>query len=357
MRGVIWDGQQLIVTDELTLRSLGPGEVRVKVLASGVCHTDINMMDAGLVGVPVILGHEAAGEVVELGAGVAGFTPGEAVMVGTQAPCGTCRECLRGEPENCDVTWGFRPSQPFGWKGKPVYSFANVSSFAGEIVVRASQLYRTAGIAPEQAALIGCAVSTGYYAARKLGRIHAGDRVVVFGVGGIGVNAIQAAKLAGAEVFAADVNPAKEAVARSFGADGFLLVPAGATSCALADLVRAHGPIDVAVECSGAPVAVEAAIHGVKRGGRVVLIGMAKPGTTASFSLEAVTGGREIISVMNGGARPEQDYPELIRMIREKQLDVAGQVTRIWPLAQVAQAIAALRAGEVTRAALDHTIT
>jgi S-(hydroxymethyl)glutathione dehydrogenase/alcohol dehydrogenase len=264
---------------------------------------------------------------------------------------------LRGEPENCDVTWGFRPSQPFGWKGKPVYSFANVSSFAGEIVVRASQLYRTAGIAPEQAALIGCAVSTGYYAARKLGRIHAGDRVVVFGVGGIGVNAIQAAKLAGAEVFAADVNPAKEAVARSFGADGFLLVPAGATSCALADLVRAHGPIDVAVECSGAPVAVEAAIHGVKRGGRVVLIGMAKPGTTASFSLEAVTGGREIISVMNGGARPEQDYPELIRMIREKQLDVAGQVTRIWPLAQVAQAIAALRAGEVTRAALDHTIT
>ena len=221
--------------------------------------------------------------------------------------------------------------------------------------MRASQLYRTPGIPPSQAALIGCAVSTGYFAARKLGRIRAGDRVAVFGVGGIGVNAIQGARHAGAEVIAVDINPAKAVVAAAFGADGFLQVPVGASSQALAELLRGRGPIDVAVECSGAPSAVEAAIHGVKRGGRVVLIGMARPGASASFSLDAVTSGREIIAVMNGGASPEQDYPELIRLIQDKQLDVAAQVTRIWPITEIEQAIAALRAGKVTRAVLDHT--
>ena len=135
------------------------------------------------------------------------------------------------------------------------------------------------------------------------------NRVVVLGVGGIGVNAIQASKQAGAEVLSADVNQQKAVVAEAFGADDFLLVPPGATSYEVAELLRTRGPIDVAVECSGAPSAVEAAIHGVKRGGRIVLIGMAKPGASASFSLDVVTGGREIISVMNGGASPERDYP------------------------------------------------
>ncbi|MDD3799921.1 MAG: alcohol dehydrogenase catalytic domain-containing protein [Novosphingobium sp.] len=357
MRGVVWDGQELIVTDALEVRDPGEGEVKVKVLRSGVCHSDINMMHIPGAKVPVVLGHEAAGVVEEVGPGVTGWKVGDAVMVGTQTPCGTCRECLRGDPANCDVTWGIVPQWPFAWEGKPVASFANVSSFAGEIVVKASQLYATGDLPPEQAALIGCAVSTGYCASCVLGEVGEGDRVAVIGVGGIGVNAIQGAKLAGASVLAVDMNPAKEEAARSFGADAFVVAQRGEDAATLAKRMReAFEPIDVVVECCGAPSAVEASVMAVKRGGRVVLIGMTAPGAMATFSLDLLLAGRDIVSTMNGGARPERDYPELIRLAQEGKLDIAGQVTQVWPLAEVEDAIAALESGKVTRAVLDHTI-
>lgn len=356
MRGIIWDGTKLTVTDRLSVRPPGQGEVRVKVLASGICHSDLNMMGSRHTPTPVVLGHEAGGVVAEIGPGVEGWRVGDEVMVGTQTPCGTCRECQRGEPANCDVTWGFVPTQPFSWEGQPVYSFANVSSFAGEIVVKASQLYGTKGLPAAQAALIGCAVSTGYCAAHRLGHVRAGDRVAVIGAGGIGVNAIQGAHLAGAEmILAVDLSPAKEAPARAFGATHFLRAERDADSQVLAEALRAHGPLDIAIECSGAPTAVEAAIHGVKRGGRVVLIGMTRPGARACFGLDSVLGGREIVSTMNGGARPAEDYPALIREAVEGRLNIAGQVSGTWKLDDVEQAMEALRAGRVTRAILDHT--
>jgi len=355
MRGIVWDGVRLIVTDKLAVRTPGPGEVKVRLAYSGVCHSDLNMMEIPGFRTPVVLGHEAAGQVAELGPGVTRFAVGDAVMVGTQTPCGSCRECARGAPANCDATWGFIPSQPFTLDGEPVFSFANVSSFAEEIVVKETQLYPTFDLPSEQAALIGCAVSTGYCAARNLGDAGAGDRVAVIGVGGIGVNAIQGARLAGADVVAVDLNPAKESVARQFGADSFVLATRAQTADDLAGALRdAAAPIDIVVECSGAPTAVAAAILAVKRGGRVVLIGMTTPGSSVSLSLDAVLSGREIVSVMNGGARPEEDYPALIELARQRKIDIAAQITKVWPLAEVEDAIRALRAGEVTRAVLDH---
>ncbi len=354
MRGIVWDGERLIVTDELDVRAPGRGEVKVRVLRSGICHSDLNMMLPGAIAAPIVLGHEAAGIVEQVGPGVETVSPGDRVMVSTQTPCGTCRECARGEPANCDATWGFVLAYPFHWRGTPTASFANVSSFAGEIVVKASQLFRTGDLPSEQAALIGCAVSTGYCAARILGRVRPGDRVAVIGVGGIGVNAIRAACLAGASVMAVDINPQKEETARTFGANAFVLADreGGALKEAM---VAAFAPIDVVIECSGAPAAVEAAIHATKRGGRAVLVGMTKRGATATLSLDTVLSGREIISVMNGGTRPEQDYPELISLAAHGRLNLEAQVTKVWPLEDVEAAIAAVRKGHVTRAVLDHT--
>jgi len=355
MRGIIWDGVRLIVTDSLAVRAPGAGEVRVRVASSGICHSDLNMMEMQGIRTPVVLGHEAAGHVTQVGPGVTRFAVGDAVMVGTQTPCGSCRECARGTPANCDATWGFVAAQPFNWRGQPVYSFANVSSFAEQIIVRESQLYPTFDLRSEQAALIGCAVSTGYCAARNLGKAGAGDRIAVIGVGGIGVNAIRGAQLAGADVLAVDLNPAKQAVARQFGADRFILATRAQSPHELAQAMRdAAAPIDAVIECSGAPTAVEAAIAAVKRGGRVVLIGMTLPGASVPLSLDAMLGGREIVSVMNGGARPAEDYPQLIALARSRQIDVAAQITKVWPLGEVEDAIRALRAGEVTRAVLDH---
>ena len=355
MRGVIWDGARLHVSDALELRPIRPGEVRVRVLRSGICHSDIGMMALPYAPVPMVLGHEAAGEIVEVGSGVAGWSVGDRVAVGTQTPCGHCRECERAEPHACDATWGYVPDRPFVWQGQAVASFANVSSFAGEILVKAGQLFALDDLPMEEGALIGCAVSTGACAARVLGKVRAGDRVAVFGIGGIGVNAVQGARLAGAEVLAIDRNPDKEAVARHFGASLFHRAEPGQDGMELArELAARHGPIDVAIECSGALGAVEAALHCPKRGGRTVLIGLSAPGTQARLSLDAVLGGREIISTMNGGAVPERDYPALIAEARAGKLNLRDQISGVWPLAEVEEAIAALKAGKVTRAVLDH---
>lgn len=355
MRGAVWDGQSLSVTDRLTLRPVGAGEVRVRVLRSGICHSDIAMMTPHLPTLPIILGHEAAGEIAELGAGVEGWAVGTRVAIGTQTPCGACRECRRGEPHNCDINWGFVPGFPFALDGKPVASFANVSSFAGEIVVKASQLFAIADLPPEQGALIGCAVSTGVCAARVLGRVRAGDNVAVFGVGGIGVNAIQGASRSGAHVIAIDSNPAKEGIARHFGASQF--VRADRTqdiATAAAALAQAHGPIDLVVECSGAVGAIDTALRCTKRGGRVVLIGMSRPGSQAALPLDSFVTGGEVIATMNGGASPDRDYPDLIAQARDGRLNLVDQVSGVWPLDRIGEAIAALKAGEVTRALVDH---
>ncbi|MCP1471699.1 S-(hydroxymethyl)glutathione dehydrogenase/alcohol dehydrogenase [Sphingobium sp. OAS761] len=355
MKAAIWDGHDLFVTDRLTLRPVGPGEVRVRVLRSGICHTDLSMMTPHFPKLPVVLGHEAAGEVAELGEGVEGWAVGDRVAVGTQTPCGTCRECQRNEPHNCDINWGFAPIFPFALDGAPVASFANISSFASEIVVKAAQLFPIGDMAPEQGALIGCAVSTGVCASRILGRVRADDTVLVFGVGGIGVNAIQGAATLGARVIAVDANPAKEAVARRFGATEFVLADSAqhATEAAGA-LAQAYGPVDVVVECSGAVGAIETALRSIKRGGRAVLIGMSRPDATATLPLHQFVTGGEVIATMNGGAIPDRDYPGLIAEARAGTLNLADQVSGIWPLDRIADAIAALRAGEVTRALVDH---
>ncbi|MCP1471705.1 S-(hydroxymethyl)glutathione dehydrogenase/alcohol dehydrogenase [Sphingobium sp. OAS761] len=356
MRGIIFDGERLQLTDRLSVRDPGPGEVLIRVLRSGICHSDLNMI-AGKGRAPIVLGHEAAGEIVALGPEVTDFAVGERVVVGTQTPCGECRECRRGTPANCDETWGITPRTPFTWHGKPTYSFANVSSFAEQIVARTTQLYRIGDLPPEQAALIGCAVSTGYAAATVLGAVVAQDRVVVIGVGGIGVNAIAGACLAGAEVMAVDLNPEKEAAARQAGATEFLATRRDMDRETLVSAIGdAFAPIDVIIECSGAPIAAEVAVRAAKRGGRVVLIGQTKPGARMDLPLDDVTFGREIIGRLNGGARPEIDYPELIEHARARRIDVAAQVTQVWPMAQFEEAIAALEAGKVTRAVLDMTI-
>ena len=357
MRGIVFDGERLQLTNALAVRDPGPGEVKVRVLRSGICHSDLNMVEGGFIGTPVVLGHEAAGEVMALGPGVTDYVPGDRVMVGTQTPCGTCRECARGTPANCDVTWGMSAAQPFTWEGRPTYSFSNVSSFAGEIVVKTGQLFRTGDLPPEQAALIGCAVSTGYAAARTLGRVQAGDRVAVIGAGGIGVNAVTGAALAGAQVLAVDLNPTKEGAAREAGASAFLVAARAMDAAALAEAMRAaFAPIDTVIECSGAGVAAEAAILASKRGGRVVLIGQSGAGARATFDLNGVTMGKEILAALNGGARPAEDYPTLIALAQARRIDLAAQVTQVWPLAEFEAAIAALHSGAVTRAVLDHTV-
>lgn len=355
MRGAVWTGDRLVVTDDLSVRPPGPGEVRMRVLASGICHSDLARMrpspERSGARTPIVLGHEAAGTVAELGPGVGGLTVGEPVMVCSQTPCGICRECRREAPANCAQTWGFDPAQPFAWRGEPVFSYANISSFAEEIVVRHDQLFPTGDLPSGEAALIGCAVATGWGAVHHLAQVGNGDHVAVLGAGGIGVNAIRAARLHGAErVIAIDSNGRKAAAARQAGADRFLLADHPALRSALA----AEAPVDAVIECSGAAAAITLSFDLVKRGGRVVLVGLPGPGARLDIDLGRVMLGCSILSTYQGGTAPA-DFPGLIDLVRRRQIDVASQITQMWPLGEIEAAIAALRAGTVTRAVLDMT--
>ena len=340
VRAVVFDGSDLVVVDDLAVPEPGPGEVTVRILASGICHSDLNVVDGvAPVPAPVVLGHEGAGVVERLGDEVGGWAIGDEVLVGGLTACGTCRPCRTGHPTACPDAFG-HGATPFRWRDQHVRSYANVSSFASSVTVRASQLTSVAGLAATSACVIGCAVATGYGVARNAAGIGPGDRVAVLGMGGVGVNVVQTAKLLGAaEVVAIDVSPAKEAAARRFGADRFLTAP--------------EGEYDVVVECSGAPAAIDAALGLTAAGGTTALVGIPPGGHRASFDVGRLLRGRRIVGSLGGDIVPDRDVPAIIEHVRAGRLDVEGVASRVWPLERVHDAVAAMRAGEVVRSVLD----
>ncbi|MFN8028546.1 MAG: zinc-binding dehydrogenase [Acidimicrobiia bacterium] len=212
-----------------------------------------------------------------------------------------------------------------------------------------------AGVAPDAAALLGCAVSTGYGVVTNVAEVRAGDTVVVFGVGGIGVAAIQTAAGPAACIVAVDVDAAKD-VARRFGADAFV-VPAridDAATVAALITAEAGAPVDVTVECSGAVVAIETAIRVLGPGGRAALVGIPPRGTEVAFDVNALFVDRRIVGSYNGNVEVAAQLPEIVDHVRHGRLLVDEQASHVWPLAEIHDALAAVRAGSVVRAVLHH---
>ena len=356
-RGAVWDGEQLTVVDDLAVPEPAPGEVTVRMVASGICHSDLNVLDGTApASLPIVLGHEGAGVVDALGEGVAGLTVGDPVVIGTSVPCGECRACADGRRGECPRAFA-AVAPPLEWQGRPVRLYANCGSWSGAVTVRAEQLVDVRGIAAEAAALLGCAVSTGYGVVTNVATVRPGDTVVVFGVGGIGVNAIQTAKLAAAaRVVAVDVDAAKDHVATRFGADAFVVAPRVDRADAVVALVAAEAgaPVDVAIECSGAPVAIDAAIQVVGPGGRVALVGIPPRGARATFAVNDLFLNRRILGSYNGNVDVARELPLIVDHVRHGRLEVDEQVSHVWPLAEIHDAIAAVRAGSVVRAVLRH---
>lgn len=269
MRGVIFDGKRTQVVDDLEIRDPGPGEVQVAISAAGLCHSDLSVVDGTIpFPVPVVLGHEGAGVVEAVGAGVGHVRPGDHVALSTLANCGTCAECDRGRPTMCRKAIGM-PRQPFTRGGRPLYQFASNSAFVERTVVKAVQAVRIPKDIPlPSAALIGCGVLTGVGAVLNRARVDRGDTVLVIGTGGIGLNVLQGARIAGAlKIVAVDANPAKEAVARRFGATHFLT-----STEAVKDILPTGA--DHAFECVGRVELIRQAIDLLDRHGQAVLLGV-----------------------------------------------------------------------------------
>jgi S-(hydroxymethyl)glutathione dehydrogenase/alcohol dehydrogenase len=347
MRGVIFDGKQVQVADDLEIREPGPGEVLVAISAAGLCHSDLSVVDGTIpFPVPVVLGHEGAGVVEAVGAGVTHVEPGDHVSLSTLANCGTCAECDRGRPTMCRKAIGM-PQRPFVRAGQSLYQFASNSAFAERTLVKAVQAVRIPKDIPmPSAALIGCGVLTGVGAVLNRARVDRGDSVVVIGTGGIGLNVIQGARIAGAlKIVAVDANPAKEAVARRFGASHFLTSTEG-----VKDILRTGA--DHVFECVGRVELIRQAVDLLDRHGQAVLLGVPPATAEASFLVSSMYLDKSILGCRYGSSRPQRDIALYADLYREGRLLLDELVTETYPVEDFEKAVADARAGRVARAVL-----
>ena len=356
MKGIIFDGKEAQVVDDLEVRDPGVGEVQVRIAAAGLCHSDLSVIDGTIpFPVPVVLGHEGAGTVEAVGPGVVHVRPGDHVALSTLANCGTCAECGRGRPTMCRKAIG-RPGKPFTRTSQPdapLYNFASTSVFAERTVVKAVQAVRIDPSIPfTSAALIGCGVLTGVGAVLNRARVGLGDTVAVIGCGGIGLNVVQGARLAGASrIIAVDAVADKEAVARTFGATDF--VDARAVS-STEEAVRALLPegVDHAFECVGATALVRTAIDLLNRHGQAVLLGMTRPDAEAAFRPAEMFLDKSILGCRYGSSRPQVDIALYADLYRAGRLLLDELVTAAYPVDDFDAAAEATHSGGVARAVL-----
>jgi S-(hydroxymethyl)glutathione dehydrogenase/alcohol dehydrogenase len=339
---------------EIDLSDPGPGQVRIRLAAAGVCHSDLSLTNGTMrVPVPAVLGHEGAGTVVAVGEGVRHISPGDSVVLNWAPSCGTCHACTLGEVWLCanalngaaDV-YAHRSSD-----GSDLHPGLNVAAFAEETVVSAScVLPLPEGIPLTDAALLGCAVLTGYGAIHHSARVREGETVAVFGVGGVGLSTLQSARIAGATtIVAVDVSPEKEELARAAGATDYVVASEN-TAREIRALTGKQG-VDVAVECVGRAVTIRTAWESTRRGGRTTVVGIGGKDQQVTFNaLELFHWGRTLSGCVYGNSDPAKDLPVLAEHVRAGRLDLGALVTERIALEGIPAAFDNMVAGKGGRA-------
>jgi len=323
-------GAPLEIAD-IELPEPGPGQVRVRLAAAGVCHSDLSLSDGTMrVPVPAVLGHEGAGTVVSVGEGVTHVAPGDGVVLNWAPSCGRCHACSLGEVWLCanalngaaDV-YARRVSD-----GSELHPGLNVAAFAEETVVAAGCVLPVPdGVPLTDAALLGCAVLTGYGAVHHSAKVRQGETVAVFGAGGVGLAALQSARIAGAsKIVAVDVSPEKESLAREAGATDYVVASEN-TAREIRALTGKQG-VDVAVECVGRAVTIRTAWDSTRRGGRTTVVGIGGKDQQITFNaLELFHWGRTLAGCVYGNCDPARDLPILAQHVRAGRLDLGALVT------------------------------
>lgn len=335
--------------EEVNLRAPLADEVRVEIDAVAICHSDITFFDGSWGGaLPAVYGHEAAGRVVEVGAGVESFDPGDRVVVTLIRSCGSCRPCRRGHPVACQTKPD--PGSPIaGADGEEIAQGLFCGAFAEEVVVHRSQIVRV-DLPAAPASLLACGVVTGTGAVLRSSTVSAEDRVVVIGCGGVGLNVVQGARIAGAEVIVAvDPDPAKVEAARAFGATHGIDPTAGDTAAALREICDG-GLADLVFVATGAPAAYRSAANLLAVGGSLVAVGMPADALDLNWdpgSLAAAD--QRIIGSKMGSAHPQRDITELVEHHRTGDLMLDELISATYPLEQINEAVDAVREGSALR--------
>lgn len=359
MRGAVLTeiGAPLRIRDDITWRETGPGQVRVRMRASGVCHSDLSIQNGtlGAPMLPAVIGHEGAGEVVEVGDGVTNVSVGQHVILSWVPPCGTCARCLGGQPFLC-VT-----GRPAPDADKPPMSTPDggvhigmLGTFGEETVVPATAAIPIPSDVPfEIAALVGCGVMTGVGAAINTAKVSPGSTVAVIGCGGVGMNVVQGARAAGAAVIVAvDRFASKREAALKLGATH--AVSDDQLSGAIQELTGGAG-FDYGFEVVGRSETIRVAWDATRRGGTTTVVGAGSRTDMVQFSAAELFGqGRTLLGCLYGSADVRTDFARVLRMWQAGQLDLEALVSRKIDVGDVNEAFGAMEAGDVLRSVITY---
>lgn len=346
--------KDLVIRDDVGLGDLGPDDVHVKLVSSGVCHSDVSAQNGTIPsGTPCVLGHEGAGVVQEVGSGVTDLKAGDHIIVSFTPACRKCRACLRGESNLCEAMATMAMQQKFIVDGNPVSGFTGCGTFAEEMIIPEAAAVKVDDDIPlDVVSLVGCGVTTGVGAAINTAAIRPGTSVVVFGAGGVGISAIQGARIAGAaEIVAVDMIDAKLEMAKKFGATH--AVKPEDLEGAKQEITRGEG-FDYALECIGLPTTIRASFDAVRRGGTAVVVGVGKMTEMVQFSaFELFFNEKNLKGSMYGSANVRTDFDRLLRLWRQGKLDLEGMISRRIKVEDVNEAFRAMQAGEVIRSVIQ----
>jgi len=358
---VMYNFMEPLRVESLKLKAPREDEVVVKLAASGVCHTDLSVVQAKLpFPPPVVLGHEGAGIVEEVGKGVRDLKPGDHVVLSWVANCGKCHFCVGGSTHLCEATnQAIMQGQEavFEKDGVDIARFVGVGSFAERTVVRATTAIKIRDDVPlDRACLVGCGVMTGVGAATNTARVRPGETVAVFGCGGVGLNVIQGAQLCGAaRIIAVDLARAKLALAKQFGAtDTINATEAGDVPDAVRGLTGGLG-VDYAFEVVGAPALITQAYMSLKRGGKAIVVGVPPMGQDVSIpGMMIALEEKSIIGSLYGSGNLRRDMPQLVDLYMQKRLKLDELVSRRIKIEDVNTAFDAMEKGEVARSVIVY---
>jgi len=358
---VAWKAGSPLTIETVELDGPRAGEVLVEVKATGICHTDhFTLSGADPEGIfPSILGHEGAGVVVDVGAGVTSLKKGDHVIPLYTPECRQCKFCLSRKTNLCQAIRatqgrGLMPdgSSRFSLDGKPIFHYMGTSTFSNYIVAPEIAMAKIREDAPfDKVCYIGCGVTTGIGAVLFTAKVEAGANVVVFGLGGIGLNVIQGAKLVGAgKIIGVDINPAREEMARRFGMTHFIN-PSEVNNVVDAIVQLTDGGADYSFECIGNTGVMRQALECTHKGwGRSIIIGVAPAGAEISTRPFQLVTGRKWEGTAFGGARGRTDVPRIVDWYMEGKIAIDPLITHTLPLADINRGFELMERGESIRA-------
>ncbi len=349
---------------EVDLEGPKAGEVLVELKATGVCHTDAFTLSGDDPGgaFPAILGHEGAGIVVEVGPGVKSLQPGDTVIPLYTAECRECEYCLHPKTNLCQAVratqgQGLMPdgSSRFSLDGKPILHYMGCSTFSNYTVLPEISLAKIRSDVPfDKVCYIGCGVTTGVGAVVFQAKVEIGSTVAVFGLGGIGLNVIQGARLAGASrIIGIDLNPAREALGRKFGMTDF--INPKQVENVVDHIVQMTGGVDYSFECIGNVEVMRQALECTHKGwGESYIIGVAGAGQEISTRPFQLVTGRSWHGTAFGGARGRTDVPTIVDWYMEKKINIDELITHTMPLEDINKAFDLMHAGESIRSVIIY---